>query len=156
MIYLRHTFAASGLAVPSAVTVLVDDVDWLVAQVRSEMQALFPDAQVHVDPTAPAEAAGQPSPAGSGGHEPSPADLLVIVYSGGTQPEDQLTRLGARARQARTGVALYCVDDRRFELVASGDLGSWERRQRRRRVVLNWSRRFPAVWNRVVTRLVAS
>jgi hypothetical protein len=156
MIYLRHAFAASGLAVPTTVEVVVDDLDWLVAQVGAEMQALFPEAQVHVDPAAAASETGhQPSPAGSGDHWQPPADLLVVVYPAGTQPEEHLARLGARARQARLGVALYCVDDRHFELVASDDLGRWEKQQRRRRVVLGWSRRAPAVWNRVVRRLVA-
>ena len=142
MIYLRHTFAASGLAVPTTVVVMVDEVEWLVAQVLAEMHALFPDAQVQVN--AP------------GGHRQGAADLLVIVYAAGTRPEQQLERLGARACQALTGVALYCVDDRRFELVRTGDLDRWEKEQRRRRVVLEWSRHVPVVWNRVVRRLVAS
>jgi hypothetical protein len=140
MIYLRHTFAASGFPVPTTVVVVVDDVGWLVAHVRSEMQALFPDAQVHVNPRPP----------------PALHDLLVVVYPAGTRPEDHLERLGPRARQARTGVALYCVDDRRFELVRAGDLDRWEKGQRRRRLVLSWSRRVPSIWNRVVRRLVAS
>jgi hypothetical protein len=143
MIYLRRAFAVSGLPVPAKVAVVVDDVDWLVAQVHSEMQALFPAAQVHMNPEPGSGGAGSP-------------DLLVAVYPAGSQPEDHLARLGARARQARTGVALYCVDDRRFEVVAAGDLGRWEKQQRRRRAVLGWSRRAPAVWNRVVRRLVAS
>jgi hypothetical protein len=137
MIYLRHTFAASGLPVPTTVAVVVDDVDWLVAQVRSEMEALFPDAQVDVNPA------------------PAPHDLVVVVYPAGTRPEEQLARLGPHVRQARTGVALYCVDDRRFELVRSADLDRWGKEQQRRKVVLDWSRRVPAVWTRVVRRLVA-
>jgi hypothetical protein len=143
MIYLRHTFAASGLAAPTTVAIMVDEVDWLVAQVLAEMRALFPDAQVQVNP-----------PAGPGGHEQY--DLVVVVYAAGTRPEQQLERLGGRARQARTGVALYCVDDRRFELVRTGDLDRWEKERRRRRVVLEWSRHVPLVWNRVVRRLVTS
>jgi hypothetical protein len=142
MIYLRHTFAASGLAVPATVAIVVDDVDWLVAQVRSEMHELFPDAQVHVNP----------SPAGPGGHHP---DLLVLVFAAGTRPEEHLERLGPRAREARIGVALYGIDDRSFDLVRSADLESWTKERRRRRVVLGWSRRFPSVWIRVVRRLVA-
>jgi hypothetical protein len=142
MIYLRHIFAASGLAVPATVVVVVEDVDWLVAQVQSEMRALFPDAAVHVNP----------APAGPGGEQP---DLLVVVYPAGTRPEEQLERLGRRAREARIGVALYCVDDRCFEVVRSGDLERWTKEQRRRHVVLDWSRRFPSVWTRVVRRLVA-
>ena len=59
-------------------------------------------------------------------------------------------------RRTRTGVALYCVDDRRLDLVATGDLDRWAKGQARRRVVLSWSRRVPLVWNRVVRRLVAS
>jgi hypothetical protein len=140
MIYLRHTFEASGLAVPTTVVVVVDDVEWLVAQVRAEMQALFPDAQVNVNPTAP----------------PAGPDLLVVVYPAGTRPEEHLEPLRHHARRARTGVAFYCVDDRRFELVRAGDLDRWEKAQRRRRAVLSWSRRVPSVWNRVVRRLVAS
>ena len=137
MIYLRHTFAASGLPVPTTVVVVVDDVDWLVAQVRSEMQALFPDAQVDVNPP------------------PARHDLLVVVYPAGTRPEEQLARLAPHVGQARTGVALYCVDDRRFELVRAADLDRWRKEQRRRKVVLGWSRRVPSVWTRVVRRLVA-
>ena len=128
MIYLRHTFAASGLAVPATVDVVVDDVDWLITQVRSEMHALFPEAQVRVNP-APADSARQ--------HP----DLLVIVHAADAQPEEALESLGARAREARIGVALYCVDDRRFELVRSSDLERWTKNRRRRRVVLGWSRR---------------
>ena len=143
MIYLRHIFAASGLAVPATVVVVVEDVDWLVAQVQSEMQALFPAAAVHVNP----------APAGPGGEQP---DLLVVVYPAGTRPEEQLERLGRRAREARTGVALYCVDDRRLDLVPTGDLDRWAKEQRRRRVVLSWSRHIPLVWNRAVRRLVGS
>lgn len=143
MIYLRHTFAASGLAVPATVVIVVDDVDWLVTQVRSEMHALFPEAQVHVNP----------APADPGGHHP---DLLVVVHAAGARPEDALGSLGGRAREARIGVALYCVDDRRFELVRSTDLERWTKDRRRRRVVLGWSRRFPSVWTRVARRLVAS
>jgi hypothetical protein len=137
MIYLRHTFAASGLATPTTVAIVVDDIDWLVAQVLSEMRALFPDAQVHVN-------------------QPGPAELLVVVYLAGTRPEEQLERLGRRAREARTGVALYCVDDRRLDLVPTGDLDRWAKEQRRRRVVLSVSRHIPLVWNRAVRRLVAS
>ena len=151
MIYLRHAFAASGLAVPRTVDIVVDDIavdsiEWLVAQVRSEMEALFPDAQVRVSPP----------PVGPGGHEQGPSDLLVVVYAAGTRPDEHLARLGRRARDARIGVALYCFDDRRFELVRSGDLERWTKEQRRKRIVLGWSRRLPAVWNRVVRRLVAS
>jgi len=151
MIYLRHAFAASGLAVPRTVDIVVDDIavdsiEWLVAQVRSEMEALFPDAQVRVSPP----------PVGPGGREQGPADLLVVVYAAGTRPDEHLARLGRRARDARIGVALYCFDDRRFELVPAGDLERWTKEQRRRRIVLGWSRRLPAVWNRVVRRLVAS
>jgi hypothetical protein len=156
MIYLRHAFAASGLAVPKTVDIVVDDIavddivvddlEWLVAQVRSEMQALFPDAQVRVSPP----------PVGPGGHEHARPDLLVVVYAARTRPEERLARLGRRARDARIGVALYCFDDRRFELVPAGDLERWTKEQRRRRIVLSWSRRLPAVWNRVVRRLVAS
>ena len=138
MIYLRHTFAESGLAVPTTVAVAVDDVGWLVAQVRSELHALFPDAQVHVNPS------------------PAVSDLVVVVYAAGTRPEEELERLGSHARQARIGVALYCVDDRRFELVRSGDLDRWQKGQRRRHLVLGWSRRVPSVWTRVVRRVVAS
>jgi hypothetical protein len=142
MIYLRHIFAASGLAVPATVVVVVDDVDWLVAQVQSEMHELVPDAQVQVN-----------SPlAGPGGDHP---DLLVVVYAAGTRPEEHLERLGRRARETRIGVALYCVDDRCFELVRSGDVERWTKGKRRRRVVLRWSRRFPSMWIRVVRRLVA-
>jgi hypothetical protein len=146
MIYLRHTFAASGLAAPTTVAIVVDDIDWLVAQVLSEMRALFPDAQVHVNP----------APAGPGGHPPGRYDLLVVVYFAGTRPEEQLERLGRRAREARTGVALYCVDDRRLDLVPTGDLDRWTKEQRRRRVVLSWSRHIPLVWNGAVRRLVGS
>jgi hypothetical protein len=146
MIYLRHTFAASGLAVPATVDVVVDDVEWLVAQVRSEMRELFPDAQVQVNP----------APAGARGAAPRAPDLLVVVYAAGTQPDDHLEQLGRRGREARIGVALYCVDDRRFELVRSADLERWKKEQRRRRAVLRWSRRLPSVWTRVVRRLVAS
>ena len=157
MIYLRHTFAASGLATPTTVAIVVDDIDWLVAQVLSEMRALFPDAQVHVNRPGPAGPGGhQPGPAGPGGHEQGPYDLLVIVYLAGTRPEEQLERLGRRAREARTGVALYCVDDRRLDLVPTGDLDRWAKEQRRRRVVLSWSRHIPLVWNRAVRRLVGS
>ena len=145
MIYLRHTFAASGLAVPATVDVVADDVEWLVAQVRSEMQALFPDAQVRVNA----------APVGSGSREQGPADLLVVVYAAGTRPDERLERLRRRARDVRIGVALYCFDDRRFELVPSGELERWMKEQRRRRMVLGWSRRLPSVWNRVVRRLVA-
>lgn len=143
MIYLRHNFAASGLAVPTTVVIVADDVDWLVTQVRSEMRALFPDARVSVNP----------APADAGGDKP---DLLVVVHAAGARPEEALESLGGRAREARIGVALYCVDDRRFELVRSGDLEGWTKDQRRRRVVLGWSRRFPSVWTRVVRRVVAS
>jgi hypothetical protein len=151
MIYLRHAFAASGLAVPKTVDIVVDDIavddiEWLVAQVRSEMQVLFPDAQVRVSPPA----------VGPGGHEQGPPDLLVVVYAASTRPDERLARLGRRARDARVGVALYCFDDRRFELVPAADLERWTKEQRRRRIVLGWSRRLPAVWNRVVRRLVAS
>ena len=93
---------------------------------------------------------------GSGGHEQGPPDLLVVVYAAGTRPDEHLARLGRRARDARIGVALYCFDDRRFELVPAADLERWTKEQRRRRIVLGWSRRLPAVWNRVVRRLVAS
>jgi hypothetical protein len=137
VIYLRHVFAASGLPVPSTVAVVVDDVEWLVAQVGAEMEALFPDARVIVNGAAVA------------------TDLLVVVYPGGTRPEDRLTRVSSRAREARVGVALYCVDDRRFDLVGASDLVRWERDRRRRRRVLGLSRRLPRVWNRVVRRLVA-
>ena len=151
MIYLRHAFAASGLAVPKTVDFVVDGTavdgtEWLVAQVRSEMQALFPDAQVRVGPPA----------VDPGGHEQGPPDLLVVVYAAGTRPDERLARLGRRARDARIGVALYCFDDRRFELVPANDLERWTKEQRRKRIVLGWSRRLPAVWNRVVRRLVAS
>jgi hypothetical protein len=142
MIYLRHSFAASGLATPTTLAIIVDEVEWLVEQVVAEMHALFPDAQVHVSPP--------------GGPEQTPHDLLVVVYPAGARPEQELDRLGRRARQARTGVALYCVDDRRLDLVATGDLDRWAKGQGRRRVVLSWSRRVPLVWNRVVRRLVAS
>jgi hypothetical protein len=142
MIYLRHTFATSGLAVPATVDVVVDDVDWLVTQVRSEMNALFPEAQVRVNP-APADMGGNP-------------DLLVVVHAASTRPEEALESLGGRAREARIGVALYCVDDRRFELVRSTDLERWTKDRRRHRVVLGWSRRVPSVWTRVVRRVVAS
>ena len=137
MIYLRHAFAHSGLAVPSTVTVVVDDVEWLVAQVGSEMQALFPDAQVDL------------------GGAVLPTDLLVVVYPAATRPEDRLRRLGSRARGARLGVALYCVDDRHFEVVRASDLRQWEREQRGGRRALGLSRRLPPVWNRVVRRLIA-
>ena len=137
MIYLRHAFAASGLPVPSTVSVVVDDVEWLVAQVGAEMEALFPDARVIVNGAAVA------------------TDLTVVVYPGGTQPEDRLARVSSRAREAQVGVALYCVDDRRFDLVGASDLVRWERDRRRRRRVLDLSRRLPRVWNRVVRRLVA-
>jgi hypothetical protein len=137
VIYLRHAFAASGLQVPSTVDVVVDDVEWLVAQVGAEMEALFPDARVTVNGAAVA------------------TDLLVVVYPGGTRPEDRLTGVSSRAREARVGVALYCVDDRRFDLVGASDLVRWERDQRRRRRVLGLSLRLPRVWNRVVRRLVA-
>ena len=83
-------------------------------------------------------------------------DLLVVVYAAGTRPEERLERLGRRAREVRIGVALYCFDDRRFELVPVGDLERWTKEQRRRRMVLRWSRRLPSVWNRLVRRLVAS
>jgi hypothetical protein len=139
MIYLRHAFATSGFAAPTMVAVAVDDVDWLVAQVLAEMHALFPDAQVH-----------------RVGDQPSQHDLLVVVYAAGTRPEEQLERLASRARQARTGAAFYCVDDRHLDLVRTGDLDRWEKGQRRRRAVLSWSRRLPFVWNRVVRRFVAS
>jgi hypothetical protein len=205
MIYLRHTFGASGLAAPTTIAIVVDDVEWLVAQVRSEMQALFPDAQVHVNPGPAGPGGHEQGPAGPGGHEQRPAgpggheqrpagpggheqcpagpggheqrpagpggheqgpagpggheqgtyDLLMVVYSAGRRPEEQLERLGRRARQARTGVALYCVDDRRLDLVRRGDLDRWKKEQRRRRVALSWSRHIPLAWNRVVRRLVA-
>ena len=136
MIYLRHAFSTSGLPVPRTVAVVADDVEWLVAQVGSEMQALFPDARVDVNVAT------------------APTDLLVVVYPASTRPEDGLSRLGSRVGEARLGVALYCVEDRHFEVVRAADLDRWATEQRRRRRVLGLSRRLPPLWNRVVRRLV--
>jgi hypothetical protein len=136
VIYLRHAYARAGLPAPGTVTVVADDVEWLVAQVGAEMAALFPDARIEVNTS-------------------SPCDVLVVVYPAGTRPEDRLAQLGTRVREARLGIALYCVVDRHFELVPATDLGRWQRTRRWQRRVLGLSRRVPPVWNRLVRRLVA-
>jgi hypothetical protein len=135
VIYLRHAFEASHLPAPSRVAVAVAGDEWLVAQVTAEMQALFPTAQVEVDPF------------------PASSDLLVVVHAPDVRPDDALARVGPHA--ARLGVALYCVEDRRFDVVPARDLDRWTREQRRHRRVLALSRRVPLVWNRIVRRLVA-
>jgi hypothetical protein len=137
MTHLPHVSARAAPPAPAPIAVVVDaGVDWLVAQVRAEFQELFPEARIEVNPTTAAE-------------------LLVVVHPTGTQPEDALARVDERVRYPRIGVGLYCVDERRLELVAAGDVDRWQARRRRRRLTLAWSRRVPFLWNRVVRRLVA-
>ena len=89
MIYLRHAFAASGLAVPRTVDIVVDDIavdsiEWLVAQVRSEMEALRASLQAR-QASEKLETSGQKTQAGN----PKPDACDEKATASDSTPEDQ-------------------------------------------------------------------
>jgi hypothetical protein len=112
VIYLQHVWDASGLDAPARIALAADDIEWLRRQVDRELRLLFPDATIE-----------------EGGTEAS--DLAVLAYRRSAWTDAALTEWSrAQAARARTGIALYCVDQRQFEVVARDSIAPWARHRR--------------------------
>jgi hypothetical protein len=134
MIYLEHPWADSGLPRPRAVAVTADDVGWLRRQLDRELTVLFPDANVAWD---------------GGG----PADVHLLAYRATTHDDDYVTQwVATHTRHARLGVAVYCIDQRHFEVVPRSRAGAWVRRRRLVASVLPFASQRPRVFDLLCAR----